>query len=119
MIEMKFAEDWTQLIRTDTDAERQDLVSYISDTTKSLWGFRPRWGSEWIKNATLEDLRQEAADLEKEVKREIELARQERAHQAAKKAAHHLAYAAAFKPVTATHKPFANLKNELADYWSV
>ena len=83
-----------------------------------MWGCRPRWGSEWIKNATLADLRQEAADLEKEVKREIELARQERAHQAAEKAAHHLAYAAAFKPVTATHKPFANLKNELEDYWS-
>jgi len=110
---MVFAEGWTQEIRTG-DTERADLMSYISDTTKSLWGFRPRWGSEWIKNATLADLRQEAADLEKEVKREIELAREERARQAAEDAAHHLAYAEAMKPKPVNNRPFADLKMRLA-----
>ena len=111
--EMTFAEGWTQEIRTG-DAERADLMSSISDTTKSLWGFRPRWGSEWVKNASLEDLRQEAADLEKEVKREIELAREERARQAAEDAAHHLAYAEAMKPKPVNNRPFADLKLRLA-----
>ena len=115
--EMVFAEGWTQEIRSG-DGEREDLMSYISDTTKSLWGFRPRWGSEWIKNATLEDLRQEADDLQKEVKREIELARKEGARQAADQAAHHLAYAEAMKPKPVNNRPFANLNVLLAEQTS-
>ena len=59
------------------------------------------------------DLRQEAADLEKEVKREIELARKEHARQAAEDAAHHLAYAEAMRPKPVVNQPFVGLRKLL------
>ena len=104
---MKFAEGWTQEIRSG-DGERDDLLSYISDTHKSVYGYRPRgWETgSW----SIEDLRAEAKRLAADVVQEIERAHSARAREAAEQVAHHLAYAAAFKPAVSTHKPFANLK---------
>jgi hypothetical protein len=51
-----------------TLTERQNLICEISDTYKSLNGFRPRWNfSAW----TTEQLREEAADLQRQVERDI------------------------------------------------
>ena len=107
-MEMKFADGWTQEI-TAAD-ERNDLLSYISDTHKSVYGYRPRWDAEWANNIPLVDLRDEAKSLEADVVQAIERAHSARAREANEQVAHHLAYAAAFKPVISTHKPFANLK---------
>ena len=105
--EMTFAPGWTQEIRTG-DNEKCDLASYISDTHKSIYGYRPRFWDmrEW----SLEDLRAEAAQLESEVKDSIERDRQRAVQQAADDAAHHLAVAEAFKPKSVGNRPFANLK---------
>ena len=53
---MTFAPGWVQII--DPTSEKQDLLSYISDTHKSVYGFRPRgWETgSW----SIEDLRAEA-----------------------------------------------------------
>jgi hypothetical protein len=107
---MKFAEGWYQEIRQG-DGERDDLLSYISDTHKSVYGYRPRgWETgSW----SIEDLQAEAKRLEADVVQEIERAHSARAREAAQMAAHHLAVAAARKPAPTTYKPFANLKEML------
>ena len=63
-MELTFAPGWTQEIATDTDRERDDLLNYISDTYKSLNGFRPRGITSGM---TIEDLRTQADSLEQEV----------------------------------------------------
>jgi hypothetical protein len=67
---MTFAPGWTQKIATDTDRERDDLLSYISDTYKSLYGYRPRGETS---DMTIEDLRTQADSLQKDVLADIEL----------------------------------------------
>lgn len=52
-----------------TLTERQELAGYISDTYKSLNGIRPRWID--FENAPIEALREEAADLQRQVERDI------------------------------------------------
>lgn len=52
-----------------TLTERQNLVCEISDTYKSLNGIRPRWMN--FDTMTIEQLREEAADLQRQVEREI------------------------------------------------
>jgi hypothetical protein len=111
MKKMTFAPGWVQII--DPANEKQDLLSYISDTYKSVYGFRPRWGSEWLNNATLKDLREEAADLEAAVLRDIE-DEKVRAHERMLEANRvALIHRNAKKPVSRTFKPFANLKEML------
>ena len=54
---LTFAPGWTQIINTSNEVdERNDLLSYISDTYKGLYGFRPRGDTS---NMTIEDLREE------------------------------------------------------------
>ena len=111
MKKMTFAPGWVQII--DPANEKRDLLSYISDTYKSVYGFRPRWGSEWLNNATLKDLREEAADLEAAVLRDIE-DEKVRAHERMLEANRvALIHRNAKKPVSRTFKPFANLKEML------
>ena len=121
---MMFAAGWSQEIdTTDADRERADLLSYISDTHKSVYGFRPRWGADWANNTpladlrseakSLEDLRAEAKSVEDEVVESIKRERAEEAHRQAEMAAHHLAVSKAMKPISLTFKPFANLKELL------
>lgn len=111
-MKMTFAPGWTQTIDTsDEGQERVDLASYISDTFKAINGFRPRWWD--LREWSVEDLRAEAKSLEGEVVASIQRERAEEARRQAEMAAHHVAVAAAMKPVSPTHKPFANLKEML------
>ena len=70
MTTMTFAPGWTQAIDTGGDRERDDLLSYISDTYKSLYGYRPRGETSAM---TIEDLRTQADSLEQDVLAGIEL----------------------------------------------
>ncbi len=63
-MELTFAPGWTQKIDTNGETERDDLLSYISDTYKGLYGFRPRGNTSAM---TIEDLRTQADSLEKDV----------------------------------------------------
>ena len=111
---MMFAAGWSQVIdTTDADRERADLLSYISDTHKSVYGYRPRWDADWANNTPLADLRKNAKSLEDDVVREIKRDRAREAHRQSEMAAHHLAVSMAKKPVARTFKPFANLKEML------
>ena len=110
---LTFAAGWVQHI--DPATERQDLLTYINDTHKSVYGYRPRWDREWAENVSLTDLRNEAKSLEDEVVASIERDRAEEARRQSEMAAHHLAVSLAKKPVARTFKPFANLNNLLAE----
>ena len=110
---LTFAAGWVQHI--DPATERQDLLTYINDTHKAVWGYRPRWGREWAENVPLDVLRNEAKSLEDEVVASIERDRAEEARRQSEMAAHHLAVSMAKKPVARTFKPFANLNNLLAE----
>ena len=111
---MTFAAGWVQEIDTsDESRERADLLSYISDTHKSVYGYRPRWGREWADNTPIADLRSEAEKLEADVYAEIKRERAIEAHRQAEMAVHHLAVSKAMKPANLTFKPFANLKEML------
>ena len=108
-IEMTFAPGWIQKIDTsDEGQERQDLATYISDTFKAINGFRPRWWD--LREWSVEDLRAEAKSLEDEVVVSIQRERAQEAARQAEMAAHHLAVSEAKKPISGTHKPFANLR---------
>ena len=103
---MIFADGWIQSIDTsDEGQERQDLATYISDTFKSVNGFRPRWWD--LREWSVEDLRKEAKSLEDEVVASIERERAEEARRQLEMADHHLAVAKAMKPAGKTYKPFA------------
>ena len=110
---LTFAAGWVQHI--DPATERQDLLTYINDTHKAVYGYRPRWDREWVDTVTLTDLRAEAKSLEDEVVASIKRDRAEEAHRQSEMAAHHLAVSMAKKPVARTFKPFANLNNLLAE----
>ena len=111
---MTFAAGWVQEIDTsDESRERADLLSYISDTHKSVYGYRPRWDREWADTTPIAKLRKEAKRLEADVYAEIKRERAIEAHRQAEMAAHHLAVSKAMKPASLTFKPFANLKEML------
>ena len=111
---MTFAAGWVQEIDTsDESRERADLLSYISDTHKSVYGYRPRWDREWADTTPIAKLRKEAERLEADVYAEIERDRAREAHRQAEMSAPHLAVSKAMKPISLTFKPFANLKELL------
>ena len=111
---MTFAAGWVQEIDTsDESRERADLLSYISDTHKSVYGYRPRWGREWADNTPIADLRNEANRLEADVYAEIKRERAAEARRQQEMADHHMAVATAMKPAIVTFKPFANIKESL------
>ena len=84
MTTMTFAPGWTQTIDTDGPSEKDDLLSYISDTYKGLYGFRPRGHN--VMN--LKNLRDEARSLERDVMAEVEYIKKEAARKSRDKAAH-------------------------------
>ena len=108
---MTFAPGWHQVI--DPATEKQDLLTYINDTHKAVWGYRPRWSAEWAENVTVTDLRKEAKKLEDEIQvtvnREIRLAELERVE--AKRVAK--IWEEVTTPLANTFKPFANIKEIL------
>jgi len=107
VVELKFAEGWTQEITAGN--ERNDLLNYCSDTHKALYGYRPRL----TMDMTLEQLRAEALVLQADVEKRIEENRQANAQRAADEAAHHLAYAQALKPKPVENRPFVGLRELL------
>ena len=114
MTTMTFAPGWTQQIdTTDEGRERADLLCYINDTHKAVYGYRPRWDREWADNVLLVDLRKEARNLEAQVVAESKRERAEEAHRQSEMAAHHIAVSLAKKPIARTFKPFVNLKEML------
>ena len=94
---LTFAPGWTQIIDTDGPDERQDLLSYISDTHKAVYGFRPRGETSQM---TIDDLRAEAKFLEDEIIEEIKREKRHLQHVRREKAAHKRAmkYYMNFKP---------------------
>ena len=84
-MELTFAPGWTQKIDTNGDRERDDLLSYISDTYKGLYGYRPRGETSAM---TIEDLRTQADSLEQDVKAGIKLMKVLEARTRRNKAAH-------------------------------
>jgi len=108
---MTFAPGWNQVI--DPANERQDLLTFINDTHKAVWGYRPRWSAEWAENTPISDLRKEAKKLEDEVhasvNREIRLAELERAE--ARRVA--IIWEEVTTPLANTYKPFSNIKELL------
>ena len=114
MTTMTFAPGWTQQIdTTDEGRERADLLCYINDTHKAVYGYRPRWDREWADNVSMADLRKEARNLEESVIAEAAAQRAREIRRQAEMAKHHLAVSRAKKPISGTYKPFANLKKLL------
>ena len=85
MTTMTFAPGWTQEIAIGTERERQDLLSYISDTHKAVYGFRPRGETAQM---TIDDLRAEAKFLEDAIIEEMEREKRHAEHVRREKAAH-------------------------------
>ena len=107
MVELKFAEGWTQEITAGN--ERNDLLNYCSDTHKALYGYRPRL----TMDLTLQELQEQALVLQADVEKRIEENRQANAQRSADEAAHHLAYAQALKPKPVENRPFVGLRELL------
>ena len=105
---MTFAPGWVQII--DPANERRDLLTFINDTHKAVYGYRPRWDREWADNVPLTDLRKEARNLEESVVAEAAAQRARELRRQAEMAVHHLAVSKAKKPLPYTFKPFANLR---------
>ena len=83
---LTFAPGWTQIINTSNEVdERNDLLSYISDTFKALNGFRPRGDTS---DMTIQDLRDQANRLQDEVVEEGIRDREEFLRKKREKAAH-------------------------------
>ena len=83
---LTFAPGWTQIINTSNEVdERNDLLSYISDTYKGLYGFRPRGDTS---DMTIQDLRDQAESLQEDVLREAEYIKQEFLRKKREKVAH-------------------------------
>ncbi len=99
---MTFSPGWTQEIDTNGDRERDDLLSYISDTYKGLYGYRPRGNTSAM---TIEDLRTQADSLEQDVIAGIVLMKQLADRTRRNKADHRRAmkYYTTLKPVPYTH----------------
>ena len=107
-MKMTFAAGWTQTIDTSSEvAERKDLLTYINDTHKAVYGFRPRWDREWADNVSIKVLRKDAAKLEADVIAEARAERVREARRQQEMADHLLAVSEAKKPACKTYKPFA------------
>ena len=84
-MELTFAPGWTQKIDTNGARERDDLLSYISDTYKGLYGMRPHGDTSGM---TIEDLRTQADGLHKDVLAGIEFMKKCAAREKRNKADH-------------------------------
>ena len=106
--QLMFAPGWYQEISTTSEEdEKRDLLIYISDTHKAIYGIR---SILYTMEDCLEELRQAADFMQQDLLDEIEWERKlahERMLEANK---HALAVRRAKRPLPRTHKPFANLK---------
>lgn len=106
--QLMFAPGWFQEISTTSEEdEKRDLICYLSDTHKSIYGTRARW---FTMEDSVEYLRQAADNMQQEMLDEIKWEKQlahERMLEANK---HALAVRRAKRPLPRVHKPFANLQ---------
>ncbi len=106
--QLMFAPGWFQDIATTSEEdEKRDLLIYISDTHKSIYGVRY---NGYSMEDSIEVLRQGAESIQEDLLDEIKWERKlahERMLEANK---HALAVRRAKRPLPRTHKPFANLK---------
>ncbi len=105
--QLMFAPGWFQDIATTSEEdEKRDLLIYISDTHKSIYGVRY---NGYSMEDSIEVLRQGAESIQEDLLDEIKWEKQlahERMLEANK---HALAVRRAKRPLPRTHKPFANL----------
>jgi len=108
MTQLMFAPGWFQEISTTSEEdEKRDLVIYLRDTHKAMFGVRTNL---WDMDDTLEDLRFAAEMMHLDMLDEIERAK-ELAHEKMLEANKHaLATRRAKKALPKTYKPFANLQ---------
>ena len=108
MTQLMFAPGWFQEISTTSEEdEKRDLICYLSDIHKALHGVRARW---FTMEDSVEYLRRAADDMQQEMLDEIEWEKQQ-AHELMLEANKHaLAVRLAKRPLSRTHKPFANLQ---------
>ena len=106
-----FAPGWFQEIATTSEEdEKRDLLIYISDTHKAIYGVRY---NGYSMEDSIECLRRGAESIQQEMLDEIEWEKQ-LAHERMLEANRHaLATRRAKKPLPRTFKPFANLKEIL------
>ena len=104
---LMFAPGWFQEIATTSEEdEKRDLLCYISDTHKAIYGIRY---NGYSMEDSIEVLRRGAESIQKDLLDEIKWERKlahERMLEANK---HALAVRRAKRPLPRTHKPFANL----------
>ncbi len=105
--QLMFAPGWFQEIATTSEEdEKRDLLCYISDTHKSIYGIRCR---SYSMEDSIEVLRRGAESIQEDLLDEIKWERKlahERMLEANK---HALAVRRAKRPLPRTHKPFVNL----------
>ena len=108
MKQLMFAPGWFQEISTTSEEdEKRDLLIYISDTHKAIYGIR---FCSYTMDDSIECLRQAAEDTQQEMLDEIEFEKK-RAHERMLEANKHaLAVRRAKKALPQTYKPFANLQ---------
>ena len=106
--QLMFAPGWFQEIATTSEEdEKRDLLCYISDTHKSIYGVRY---NGYSMEDSIEVLRQGAESMHQDLLDEIEWERK-LAHERMLEANRHaLATRKAKKPLPRTFKPFANLQ---------
>tara|TARA_Y100000296_G_scaffold62886_1_gene73128 strand:+ start:1287 stop:1625 length:339 start_codon:yes stop_codon:yes gene_type:complete len=111
MTQLMFAPGWFQEIATTSEEdEKRDLLIYISDTHKAIYGIRY---NGYSMEDSIEVLRRGAESIQQEMLDEIEWEKQ-LAHERMLEANRHaLATRRAKKPLPRTFKPFANLKEIL------
>tara|TARA_Y100000592_G_scaffold99215_2_gene174460 strand:- start:68 stop:415 length:348 start_codon:yes stop_codon:yes gene_type:complete len=106
--QLMFAPGWFQEIATTSEEdEKRDLLIYISDTHKAIYGIRY---NGYSMEDSIEVLRRGAESIHEELLDEIKWEKQlahERMLEANK---HALAVRRAKKALPKTYKPFANLK---------
>ena len=107
MTQLMFAPGWFQEISTTSEEdEKRDLLIYISDTHKSIYGIRY---NGYSMEDSIEVLRRGAESIQEDLLDEIKWEKQlahERMLEANK---HALAVRRAKRPLPRTHKPFAKL----------
>ena len=105
--QLMFAPGWFQEIATTSEEdEKRDLLIYISDTHKAIYGIRY---NGYSMEDSIEVVRRGAESIHEELLDEIKWEKQlahERMLEANK---HALAVRRAKRPLPRTHKPFANL----------
>jgi len=104
---LMFAPGWFQDISTTSEEEeKQDLLIYLSDTHKTLYGVRCRY---YTMEDSIQDLRDAADRMQQDVIDEMEWERKEAHDKMLEANKHAFAVRRAKMALPKTFKPFANL----------